>query len=48
METRKGERMNFAHRAMDYAMQAEKRLLLDVLTKADPRLVGIARAQASV
>lgn len=24
----------------------EKRLLLDVLTKADPRLVGIARAQA--
>ena len=26
----------------------EKRLLLDVLTKADPRLVAIARAQASV
>lgn len=25
----------------------EKRLLLDVLTKADPRLVGVARAQAS-
>ena len=26
----------------------EKRMLLDVLTKADPRLVGIARAQAGV